>query len=142
FRLGADEEDPWSGMLYRQRFACDASTNQPLPVDIDDSAPGGDAFHVTLLQQARNNQRDITTVVPSPAATTRGVITSTAYAVSPTRSSALTTYNVLAPDGTHFSTSAPSADGSINSVQGQVAASLTASSFSTSLTATMFGDAD
>jgi type IV pilus assembly protein PilY1 len=148
FRLGADADEPWSGMLYRQRFACDASTNQPVPVDIDDSQPGLDAFHVTLQSQSRNNQRDVVTVVPSPASGVNGTITSGLYADLPAKPATIQATNTLAPDGSKLK--ALTADTSVTTNQSTQGASATISTslpqttsgFLDSLPSSLFGDAN
>lgn len=156
FRIGANEDDTWEGLLYRRRFACQDGNNgaPPAPVQLDLADAEGDMFHLSLDRQAQvSGGRTITTVVPSPAAATRGTIFGERYKADPlgqpatrykrtaTDENLTKTYNVRARQGT-FLSSRPAADSSLSMLQGELATSYVAREFNDSLERTLFGDAD
>ncbi|MFT3924967.1 MAG: hypothetical protein QM778_20695 [Myxococcales bacterium] len=147
FRIGDDENDPWEGLLYRQRFGCVGAPLAPEPLDLSEA--DGDFFHLKLDEQSKtSNGRTITTVVPKSATAARATILGGRFGELSTRyrtksnENATNVYNVRASSGT-FDTNRPAYDVSINTNQAEVAYDYTDVNFDKdSLASSLFGDAD
>lgn len=150
FQLGEDEDQPWTGYLYRRRVVCGGSNGTEVssePID----ASEGDAFH-ELLNSRSPSTRDLFTVTPQAVGDVNGSLRNAAYrpeavytgenlSYDPGRLSNYNSRNLLRPDGTTFSSAQMVADdSSMTGSQSHESESITSRvSFTNELNPLLFG---
>jgi type IV pilus assembly protein PilY1 len=138
FKVGASADDPWEGLLYRQRIGCDSG--QPAEFDLDESK--NDLFHVVLNDQP-DNQRRIVTLTSGSAVAAHGTIISSAALNDTFTGDADSKSNEQTPRGTSISGSLPGNDGSLDTAQKtETVSGVSTVEFDGSINQTYFGDVD
>ncbi len=132
FKIGASDDQPWEGRLYRQRITCSGAT--PAAQSLDSSQ--NDMFHVTLNSQS---SRQLNTAKPLVANIRGSLFVSAATPVGISATTAKT--NTKRPDATAFTTTAP-ADTTLSSIQATTEYQLTQATFDKNISSLYFGDAN
>jgi type IV pilus assembly protein PilY1 len=115
FQLGEDEDQPWSGFLYRRRVTCEG-TGGTTVTSQDINTAQGDSFHDALNSRSTTT-RDLFTVTPQVLTDVNGTLRNAAYRPVPVYPGEDGSYdlgrlppfpafdprNNLRPDGTPFS---------------------------------------
>jgi type IV pilus assembly protein PilY1 len=102
FRVGANADDPWEGLLYRQRIGCDLG----LPKEFDLEETEDDLFHVKLNAQP-DAKRTLLTLAAGTQAASRGRLITSEVTETAIAGDFDSKTNDKAPDGSSLAGTAP-----------------------------------